>query len=90
MRAAGLAAFERRDPSKTKRYTFEREPDTLTPEQVTRFKSLPGAWEFLEAQPPGYRRLAIGWIAHAKLEDARERRLVKIIDHCARGQRYRW
>ncbi len=39
------------------------------------------------AQTPGYRRVATWWVASAKQEMTRERRLASLIEDCAAGRK---
>jgi uncharacterized protein YdeI (YjbR/CyaY-like superfamily) len=88
MRPAGRAAFEARDASSTGTYAFERGEDAkLEPEQEQRFRADPAAWEFFQAQPPGYRRTAIHLVVSAKRPETRERRLDRLIADSAAGLR---
>ena len=89
MQPAGLAEFERRDPAKTK-YIYEREAYVLAPAFEREFRANRDAWAFFQAQPPGYKRLAIGFIMQAKLEATRRRRFDAIVSQSAKGQRFRW
>jgi uncharacterized protein YdeI (YjbR/CyaY-like superfamily) len=87
---AGLKAFADRDEKRSGIYLYERKEEALAPQYVKAFKATPGAWEFLQAQPPGYKRLAIGWIMHAKKEETRQKRLKAMIAASAGGKRTRW
>lgn len=87
MAPAGLAAFEARDESRMNRYSFENAPQELSPEFEKRFRAKKKAWAFFEAQPPGYRRVAIWLVVSAKKEETRERRLATLIDYSERGER---
>src|SRR4051812_20115473 len=88
MRPAGLAAFERRRADRSGVYSFEREEEaTLEPEQEQRFRANAKAWEFFQAQPPGYRRTAIHLVTSAKRPETRERRLDQLIEDSAAGRR---
>jgi uncharacterized protein YdeI (YjbR/CyaY-like superfamily) len=51
------------------------------------FRANKKAWEFFNAQPPGYRRLCIYWVTSAKKEETRARRLATLIDDSAAGRR---
>jgi uncharacterized protein YdeI (YjbR/CyaY-like superfamily) len=84
---AGLAAFARRVPERTGVYTFENPPLEFTPTFLKRFKADKAAWKFWSAQPPGYRRAITGYVMSAKQEATRERRLAKVIERSARGER---
>ncbi len=88
MRPAGVAAFERRRADRTGIYSFERDQEAkLEPEQEKRFRANAKAWEFFQAQPPGYRRTAIHLVTSAKRPETRERRLTTLIEDSAAGRR---
>ena len=79
MKPAGLAAFAFKDAHPDSGY---RAGDTaeLSVEMIDRFKATPGAWEFYQEQPPGYRRQSAGWVMSAKREETRQRRLSTLIE----------
>ena len=83
----GLEKFERRDPARTNQYSFENRPQTLPPQLEAKFRGNRTAWKFFEAQPPGYRRVAIWYVVSAKREETQRKRLQTIIDHSAKGER---
>ena len=85
MRAAGLAAFERRTEDKTGVYSFEREDAELPPEYEERLRSNAAAAAYFEARPAWYRRAATHWVLSAKREETRERRLAQLIEDSANG-----
>ena len=87
MRPAGEAAFARRRDDRTAIYTYERPERALEPEQQARFEAAADAWAFFSAQPPGYRKLALGWVTGAKKPETRERRLATLIEDSAAGRR---
>jgi uncharacterized protein YdeI (YjbR/CyaY-like superfamily) len=87
MHNAGLAAFAARDARKTGVYAFENRPQEFPPEFTNLFRARKKAWNFWEAQPPGYRRVAIWWVVSAKQAETRERRLAKLIAASAAGRR---
>jgi uncharacterized protein YdeI (YjbR/CyaY-like superfamily) len=87
MAPAGVAAFERRDHQRTRRYSYERTTARLTPAEARLMKASPGAWEFLRAQAPSYQRLAAWFVASARKPETRRRRLERLIAVCARGKR---
>lgn len=89
MRPAGLRAFERRDPDGDPRaYSYERKDAArLSPEQEARFRAAREAWQFFQSQPPSYRRTATFWVASAKREETRSRRLETLIEDSAAGRR---
>lgn len=85
--AAGLAAFERRDPKRSGVYSFENEPAKFSPALLKRFKADNAAWKYFEAQPPGYRRIMIAYVMMAKRDETRERRFELVRSHSARLER---
>ena len=87
MTPAGLAAFEARDRSKTRKYSFERETASFDAAQVRAFKANRQAWAFFEQQPPGYRRVATFWVVSARLDATRARRLAALIRDCEKCRR---
>jgi uncharacterized protein YdeI (YjbR/CyaY-like superfamily) len=88
MLAAGVRAFEGRDPKKTNLYSFEqRHAAKFAPALAKRFKANSKAWEFFQAQPDGYRRIATFYVMSAKQEETRVRRLDTLIRDSAAGLR---
>jgi len=87
MRPEGLAAFERRDPTRSGVYSYEREHAAFGPDELKALKAEPKARTFFEAQPPGYRRVTTFWVMSAKRTETRERRMGILIDHSRRGER---
>ena len=85
MTPAGLEAFERRD--RAPRPSDEELLRTFDRTHRRTFRANGPAWEFFEAQPPGYRKNATLWVMNAKREETRERRLAKLIEHSANGER---
>lgn len=80
MQLAGLAAFARRTDNSSRKYSFEnRESATLSKSDEREFRRNRAAWEFFQAQPPGYRRIAAWWVISAKQCDTRRRRLARVI-----------
>jgi uncharacterized protein YdeI (YjbR/CyaY-like superfamily) len=85
---SGRAAFARRDPTRTNLYSFEqRQAASLDPAFEKRFKANRDAWTFFQSLPDGYRRTAIFWVASAKQEETRLRRLDVLIEDSAAGLR---
>jgi len=87
MQPAGLAAFEARKPERSGVYSYEqRDQASLEPAHEAQLRANRAAWEFLQAQPPWYRRTAIRWIVSAKQEATRLRRLATLIECSAQGR----
>jgi uncharacterized protein YdeI (YjbR/CyaY-like superfamily) len=90
MHAAGLAAFSRRSKKKSGIYSYEqRDQARLDPPHEKQFKANKKAWAFFQAQPPGYRQLAIYWIVSAKKDETRRARLGTLIEASAEKRRIR-
>jgi uncharacterized protein YdeI (YjbR/CyaY-like superfamily) len=87
MQPAGLRAFEQRREDKSAIYAYENAVRTLDAADEKKFRANKKAWEFFNAQPPGYRRLCIYWVTSAKKEETRARRLATLIDDSAAGRR---
>jgi uncharacterized protein YdeI (YjbR/CyaY-like superfamily) len=87
MAAPGLAAFERRDMTRTAEYSYERKGASFSPAEERLFRANRKAWEFFQAQPPGYRRTCTWFVASAKREETRLRRLERLIAVHASGRR---
>lgn len=88
MRPAGRAAFARRTAAKSQIYAYEqRHEATLDPRHLARFESKRRAWAFFQVQPPSYRQTCIYWVATAKTEATRLRRLDRLIEASAAGRR---
>lgn len=85
---AGMRAYEARDPERSALYSFDRRTEArFDPGLEARFRENPAAWEFFQAQPPGYRRTATHWVTSAKREETRSRRLDTLIEDSAAGRR---
>ena len=87
MQPAGLAAFNSRDVKKAKQYSYERKTSKLNPEFEKKFKANKKAWEFFQAQPPGYRHVISWYVISAKQEETRLRRLEQLIKDSENGRR---
>jgi uncharacterized protein YdeI (YjbR/CyaY-like superfamily) len=85
MKAAGLAAFERRQKGPAP-YSFESAPRTLDRASEKLLRANRRAQTFFETQPPSYRRLVSFWVMSAKRAETRARRLRTLIDCCAAGE----
>ncbi len=84
---AGVAAFSRREESNSAAYSFEnRQRTELKPEQQRAFQRQRKAWNFFQAQPPGYRRMAAWWVISAKKPETQQNRLQRLITE-SRAQR---
>lgn len=87
MTEAGLAAFAHKDVHEDSGYRTSELESELSAEMVARFKSSPGAWEFFQEQPPGYRRQAKYWVMSAKRDETRKRRFATLLKDSQDGLR---
>lgn len=87
MAKPGLDAHRNRDPRKVRQYSFENRDVKFSPEIEKRFRAKVKAWKFWAAQPPGYRRLMMFWVMRAKKEETRARRLDRLVEASASGER---
>ena len=86
MRPAGIAAYEARTPERTGVYSYERQVDPLTDDEVARFRADAAAWADWESRPPSYRRQITDWVTSPKQAATRERRLSKLIAESRAGR----
>lgn len=87
MHAAGLAAYEQRDPKRTGIYAFENAPRELSAEYEKEFRKTKGAWEYFQTYPPYLKKTISYWVMSAKKEETRSGRLRRLIECSARGER---
>jgi uncharacterized protein YdeI (YjbR/CyaY-like superfamily) len=87
MKAAGKAAFDKRDETAARKYSFEQKAGRLAPDLERRFREHAQAWQFFKAQPPGYQRLMLWYVMSAKRDDTRAKRLDRLIATSADGRR---
>jgi uncharacterized protein YdeI (YjbR/CyaY-like superfamily) len=87
MHPAGLKAHAARDPKRTGIYSFENAARKLAPGDQKKFRANKAAWNFFQAQPPGYRRTASWWVTSAKKAETKVRRLEQLIADSAAQRR---
>jgi uncharacterized protein YdeI (YjbR/CyaY-like superfamily) len=88
MQPAGLKAYEAREASNSRIYAYEQADATAFGAAMEeRFRANAAAWDFFQAQPPGYRRTSTHWVMTAKQEATRLRRLDQLIADSASGRR---
>ena len=88
MRPAGERAFALRTPERTGVYSFERKSE-LSAEHRERLRANRAAAKHFDAQAPWYQRAAVHWVASAKKEETRERRLEHLIACSEAGETIR-
>jgi uncharacterized protein YdeI (YjbR/CyaY-like superfamily) len=88
MQPAGRAAHAARTAAKSGIYSYEQRAEArLTPEQERTFRRNRKAWSYFQAEAPWYRRTATYWVASAKREETRAKRLTTLIADSAAGKR---
>jgi uncharacterized protein YdeI (YjbR/CyaY-like superfamily) len=87
MRAAGLKAFAARIENKSGIYSYEQRPVELPDAYAKLMKKSKAAWDFFQAQPTSYRKMASWYIVSAKKEQTRLQRLQKVIAVSAKAKR---
>jgi uncharacterized protein YdeI (YjbR/CyaY-like superfamily) len=81
MHPAGLAAFQKREAGRSGIYSYEQRKSAKLPAAYQRkFRAQKTAWEFFQAQPPGYKRTCSFWVISAKREETRLKRLAVLIE----------
>ena len=89
MQPAGLAAYAKREESRSRVYSFENEEQVLKPEYEELFKASAKAWAFFQAQAPWYKKVSLHRVMTAKQEKTRLSRLEALIKACEEGVRIR-
>jgi uncharacterized protein YdeI (YjbR/CyaY-like superfamily) len=87
MQPPGLKAFEARRENKSGIYSYEQRTVELLEPYNGLLKKNKIAWNFFQAQPPGYRKLMSWYIASAKKEETRLKRFEKLIAYSIEGKR---
>ena len=80
MQAAGIRAFEKGSRQRSVRYAYEQRNVKLDKQFESRFKRHKKAWDFFQSLPSSVKKPSIWWVASAKKEETRVRRLEKLID----------
>jgi uncharacterized protein YdeI (YjbR/CyaY-like superfamily) len=87
MRPAGERAFAARREERSGVYSYEQRPDGLPEPYAGLLRKNRRAQAFFESQPPSYRKAVYWWVASAKQEATRRRRLAQLIRDSAAGRR---
>lgn len=87
MQPSGLRAFDAREHARSVLYSYEQRTPRLDEGFEQKFRADKSAWEFFQAQPASHRKTATWWVVSAKREMTRLRRLEKLIEDSAQGQR---
>jgi uncharacterized protein YdeI (YjbR/CyaY-like superfamily) len=87
MEEAGLKAFAARQENRSGIYSYEQRSPEPPAQYAKKLKKNAAAWKFFQAQPPSYRKAVNWWVVSAKQEETRLKRLHKLIEDSAAGQR---
>jgi uncharacterized protein YdeI (YjbR/CyaY-like superfamily) len=87
MKPAGIAAFAKREESKSAIYAYENEAKQFSDEFEKEFRANEKAWEFFEKQANWYKKQMTSWVMTAKQEATRKSRLEKLIGESANEKR---
>ena len=85
MTPAGVAAYEE-NKGRQGIYSYENALRELRPAETKRFRANKPAWADWAKRPPSYRKAVLHWIASAKKEETRARRLATLIADSAAGR----
>ena len=86
MQPAGLKAFEARREYRSGIYSYEQRPDQLPDPYAKILQKNKAAWNFLQSQPPSFRRATAWFVLSAKKEETRLKRLERIIASYSQGK----
>lgn len=87
MEPTGLAAFDSRTEGRSGLYSHEQGEVEMPEPYLGLLRDDAAARAFYEKQPPSYRKAVNWWIAGAKKEETRRKRLDSLIAYSARGER---
>lgn len=87
MQAAGLAAFQARKEDRSGIYSHEQEDVEMPEPYLGLLRDNTAAWEFYEKQPLSYRKAVNWWVASAKKQETRRKRLDSLMAYSARAER---
>jgi uncharacterized protein YdeI (YjbR/CyaY-like superfamily) len=88
VRPAGITAFKKRTPAKSRVYSYEdRKSAKLSGGATKLFSANAAAWKFFQQQPQSYRQTAIWWISSAKRPETQKNRLQRLIASSKAGRR---
>lgn len=89
MHPKGLAAFQARDASGKRKYSFENAPVEMPESCAALLKKHPKAAAFHSGTSPSYRKTVAFWLSSAKTEETRMRRMRELIESAERGLKVR-
>lgn len=94
MQSAGLAAYAKKEEGKSKVYSFEQEEVKLAKEYEQQIQANEKAWSYFQYKlSPYYKKASIWYVMSAKREVTRQKRILLLIDCCAKGEKlpqFKW
>lgn len=85
---AGLAKIEEaKNNGQWKKAYGSKVPQPIPDDLKKTLKAVPSAWKKISAFAPSYQRMYIAWICFVKKEDARKRRIAKVVDYALKNIR---
>jgi uncharacterized protein YdeI (YjbR/CyaY-like superfamily) len=87
MQPTGLAAFEARKEDRSGIYSHEQGDVEMPEPYLGLLREDAAAWEFYEKQPASYRKAVNWWVASARKDETRRRRLDSLVACSARAER---
>lgn len=87
MQPTGHAAFRARKEDRSGIYSHEQGDVELPEPYLGLLQAHPAAWRFHQQQPPSYRKAVNWWVASAKKDETRRKRLDSLLAYSARSER---
>ncbi|WP_422359738.1 YdeI/OmpD-associated family protein [Reichenbachiella sp.] len=84
---AGMAIYKKRDKENARKASFEQKEIKLHKEYEDQLRANDLAWTFFNELPPSIKKPTVWWVISAKQEATRQRRLAKMIECSAQGER---
>lgn len=84
---AGMAIYKKRDKHNAEKASFEQKEVKLNKEYEDQLRANELAWTFFNELPPSIKKPTVWWVISAKQESTRQRRLAKMIECSAQGER---
>ena len=79
MHPSGLAAFNKRQDSKSGIYSFEKAEISFSPAFEKLFKANKKAWKYFQDLAPSYRKTSMNWVMSAKQPATQLKRINQLI-----------
>ncbi|MDF2437251.1 MAG: bacteriocin-protection protein [Bacteroidota bacterium] len=87
LKPAGIAAFEKREESRSKVYAYEKAPAVLDPEFEKQFRKNKKAFAYFNSLSPSIQRVSVHWVMSAKQEKTRKSRMEALIRDSEAGRK---